>query len=142
MPYRYLEDVAIGDLAFEARAESLRELFQEAALALTSSMVDMASLRAVTEEVIRVEAMDEESLLHAFLSEIVFLKDAKRLLLKTVEVEIAKTDSGLRLRALGMGEQIDARRHQLGVDVKAVTYHGFRVISDAKGWSCTVVLDV
>lgn len=31
MPYRYLEDIATGDAAFEAEGRTLEELFREAA---------------------------------------------------------------------------------------------------------------
>jgi SHS2 domain-containing protein len=40
------------------------------------------------------------------------------------------------------GEPIDAARHQLSGDVKAVTVHRLKVEQTSAGWEATVVLDV
>ena len=39
MPYRYLEDIATADVAFEARGKDLAELFMAAAEATMNVMV-------------------------------------------------------------------------------------------------------
>ena len=40
MPYRFLEDIATGDAAFEAEGRTLEELFVEAAVTTFEVMVD------------------------------------------------------------------------------------------------------
>ena len=39
MPYKFLEDVAIADVAFVATGKTLEELFESSALAVTNTMV-------------------------------------------------------------------------------------------------------
>ena len=46
------------------------------------------------------------------------------------------------MTAEAYGEVIDRERHELLVDVKAVTMHHFKVEETAEGWTATVVLDI
>lgn len=143
MPYRYLPDVATADVAFEAWADSLEELFRSAADALVNTMVD--DLGAIAAREIRtLEAEDSQTdmLLLQLLQEIIFFKDAERLLLRAHKVEIQPRAGLLWMHAEMRGEPIDAARHDLAVDVKAVTLHRFRVEQTARGWETTVVLDI
>jgi SHS2 domain-containing protein len=40
------------------------------------------------------------------------------------------------------GEELDMNRHDLVVDVKAVTLHQFRVEKTDRGWEAFVILDI
>ncbi len=40
------------------------------------------------------------------------------------------------------GEKIDSGKHDLVVDVKAVTLHRFRVEKTQRGWEAVVILDI
>jgi SHS2 domain-containing protein len=51
------------------------------------------------------------------------------------------TDGRFSLTAAAWGETIDPSRHELLVDVKAVTLHRFRVEKASRGWEATVILD-
>jgi SHS2 domain-containing protein len=143
MPYRYLPDIAIADVAFEAWAETLEELFLAAADATMNVMV--SDLAAIVEHETRVlAAADEEAdmLLFQLLQELIFYKDAERLLLRVRRVGIRQDASGYALQADAWGEEIDPLRHDLVVDVKAVTLHRFRLAQTERGWEATVILDI
>ena len=43
------------------------------------------------------------------------------------------------LHATAIGEQLDPQRHQMRVDVKAVTLHRFRVEQTEQGWEAFVI---
>ena len=82
-------------------------------------------------------------LLFDFLNELIFYKDARRLLLLPAQVTITGSRAtGYSLQARLQGVEIDAARHRLNTDVKAVTMHRFSVTPVAEGWQATVVLDV
>jgi SHS2 domain-containing protein len=143
MPYRYLPDIAIADVAFEAWAETLEELFLAAADATMNVMV--SDLAAIVEHETRVlAAADEEAdmLLFQLLQELIFYKDAERLLLRVRRVGIRQDASGYALQADAWGEEIDPSRHDLVVDVKAVTLHRFRLAQTERGCEATVILDI
>ena len=143
MPYRYLEELAIADVAFEATGRTLEELFVAAADATTNVMVgDLASIADRERRTIRVEDEAPDMLLLDLLQELLYYKDAERLLLRVPEVHIKSTDGGLTLAAEAYGEQLDAEKHVLLVDVKAVTMHHFEVTQTEDGWRATVVLDI
>ncbi|MDI9542908.1 MAG: archease [Bacteriovoracaceae bacterium] len=143
MPYTYLEDIAIADIAFEARADTREALFVEAGDALMNVMVeDLSAIRPAVRRGFRVEAGDLERLFFDFLQLFIFFKDAEQLLLRVSAVAIAEERQGLVLTAEAAGEKIDPHRHELNADVKAVTFHRFRVGHEAGVWKATVVLDI
>lgn len=84
-----------------------------------------------------------------FLQQLVFYKDAELLLFSKYKTKIFANEKNdfLKLDAELRGERIDASKHELLVDVKAVTWHKFSVekISGAggkAGWKAQVILDV
>jgi len=81
-------------------------------------------------------------LLFRLLEELVYLKDADSVFLRLSEVTLSKVNDRFQLEASAYGEEIDPQRHDLIVDVKAVTFHRFAVEQTPQGWKATVVLDV
>ncbi len=143
MPYRYLPDVAIADVAFEACAGTMAELFRDAAEATMNVMVgDLDTIVERVARVVRAEEGEPDMLLFQLLQELIFLKDAERLLLRVRDLEIRRTGGGYALDAEARGEEIDPARHDLVVDVKAVTLHRFRVEQTPRGWEAFVILDI
>ena len=143
MPYEYLDDMATADAAFRAWAATLGEMFVAAAEAMMGVMVgELDSIAKRQRRKIVLTQSDVEMLLFDFLQELIYYKDAEHLLLRVRRVEVAEQGEVLALRAEAEGEKIDARRHELVVDVKAVTMHRFEVGQTARGWEATVVVDV
>jgi len=143
MPYRYLEDIATADVAFEAWGETREELFVSAADALLATMSGAPDEVARQEELtIRLGDEEPDLLLWLFLQELVFYKDARGLLLHAQRVTIAEQGGTVTLEATLRGEKLDPGRHRLLVDVKAVTLHRLRLVREENLWKATVVLDV
>jgi len=143
MPFEYLDDIATADVAFRAWGRSAEEMFSAAADAVTNVMVeDLESVAPRETRSITVSAEDHEMLLFELLQEFIYYKDAELLLLRVPAVEIKPTDGRLVLTAIARGEKIDLRRHDMGVDVKAVTLHRYRVQKVKDGWEAMVILDI
>jgi SHS2 domain-containing protein len=84
-------------------------------------------------------------LLHDYLQNLLYYKDADQLLLRPVKLEIERPDSESkpwRLKAQWAGEPIDSEKQELLTDVKAVTHHQFEVKKLDSEWVATIVLDV
>jgi len=141
MGFRFLDDVAIADVAFQAWGNTPEELFEACGRAVSEIMVDTSKLQRWIEREISLEAEDLEHLLFDFLSEIIYLKDAEALLLRDYVVRI-RGNSVYRLAARMSGEEIDPGRHELRMDVKGVTYHLFRVGRVNDHYEAQVVVDV
>lgn len=144
MPYRYLDDIAISDAAFEAEGATLPEVFIAAAEATTNAMVeDLSEIESKERLGFEVSAPELDLLLFDFLGELVFLKDARCLLLRVESLRIEEKEEGFTLKAQVVGEVIDRAKHHLSVDVKAVTMHQFTLEQTKEGgWKARVVLDV
>jgi SHS2 domain-containing protein len=143
MPYRYLEDIAIADIAFEASGQTIEELFVTSADALANAMVaDLGSIAAQEYREFQIEDQEIDLLLFQMLQEFIFLKDAERLLLRAQTVQLTQNEKGWTAIVKTAGEYIDPLRHDLIVDVKAVTLYRLKVNRGMNGWNATVVLDV
>ena len=146
MPYNYLEDIGTADIAFEATGRDLPELFIAAGDATMNVMID--NLEAIeSRETRQIELASDsiEMLLFDFLQELIYFKDASRLLLRARAMQITQKAGGYFLKASVAGEQLDATRHQQRADVKAVTLHGFSVEKrdlPEGGWKARVLLDI
>jgi SHS2 domain-containing protein len=143
MPYRFQDEISTADVAFEAWGATLEELFISSADALLRTMTE-APERVAREQVltVRLEHQELDLLLWSFLQELIFYKDARRLLLHADTVRVNEREGFFSLEATLRGEQIDTGRHRLLVDVKAVTLHRFQVEFKNKLWEAFVVLDV
>ena len=143
MSYRYLEDIAGGDVAFEVWGKDLSELFSSAADATMNVMIEnleSIEYQEAVEFFIENEALD--MLLFNFLQELVFFKDARKLLLRVPLVSIESDNLGFTLHASAFGEKLDKKKHNPIVDVKAVTLHHFSLQQSDDGWKAIAVLDV
>jgi SHS2 domain-containing protein len=140
MTYRFLPDVALADIAFEAKSDSVDGLFETCGLAITDIMVDPKTLRTTTERKLSLQSENLDRLLYDFMTELIVIKDVDSLLFGEFRVRVSP--AGTSLEAVAKGEQIDRERHRLRNDVKAVTMHLFGVKHKRRSWRTTVVLDI
>jgi SHS2 domain-containing protein len=144
MTYRYLEDVATADIAFEATGASIEDLFISCADATLNVMIeDIASI--VLHRIVSFKFQNDQvdMLLFDLLQEIIFYKDAEQLLLRIQSIRIDSVGGQYILEGEGAGEKLDSVRHLQRVDVKAVTLYKFTVEQTAQGqWRAIVILDV
>src|SRR6266446_5547306 len=112
MPYKFLEEIGTADIAFEAVGRDLPELFRDAADATMNVMID--NLDAIEpRETRNIELSNEkiDMLLFDFLQELIYFKDAERLLLRTREVRIDERDQKWFLKAEAAGVPLDAAQN-------------------------------
>lgn len=142
--FRFLEDIALADSAFEAHGDTPSELFRAAAQAVIETMVDPRTvLPTLTRTVVRRDRSLEE-LLFDWLADIVYLKDAEALVFQRADCAVTHepADGEWRLEGTLAGEPIAPARHGLRADVKAITKHRYAVRQDDRGWTATVVMDI
>jgi SHS2 domain-containing protein len=143
MPYHYLEDIGTADIAFEASGRDLAELFSDAADATMNVMIDnLNAIEPRETRHIELSSNEIDMLLFDFLQELIYFKDAQRLLLRVRDARIEQRDGNYFLKAETAGESLDAARHHQRADVKAVTLHGFSVEKEDDGWKARVLLDI
>jgi SHS2 domain-containing protein len=142
-PFEIIEHPA--DVGFLAYGATLKELFENAALAMCSVAGAVDQIEEHSQYDIQATGADVESLLYAWLAEILAIADAEQLLFRRVEVRgLTQPQPNAPGEASGRayGEPFDRERHSAGTYVKAVTLHQFAVDHDAKGYRARVFLDL
>jgi len=128
-----------ADLGLRIRSESLDRLFEEAAGALFSVIVaNPEAVRPVEEVSFTIEGDRHDELLRDWLAELLYTFHAERLVFSQFEVSLGEG----KLTAAVRGEPIEPARHEIDVEVKAITYHGLKVQPDGHGWLAEVIVDV
>jgi len=113
--------------------------FRQAACALWGLMIDPGGVTRRHVTPVAVEAADREALLVAWLNELLYLYEVRRLIGADCNV-LSLTET--HLHAEVWGETVDRARHVLVGHAKAVTYHQLHVGPVAGRWEASVVVDV
>jgi SHS2 domain-containing protein len=128
-----------ADLGLRIRAADLDTLFAEAAEALFSAIVeDLGTVVASRKVEVRLAGDDREYLLFDWLRALLYHFDAEHLLFARFEVHVGEHG----LAGAAWGEPMDRARHELGHEVKAITYHRLRVEQTSDGWLAEVIVDI
>lgn len=136
-PFEILDHPA--DVGFVAYGRNFEELFENAALAMLTLACDLDAIGEKKSRDLTAAGADHESLLYAWLAEILAIADAEQLVFRRADV--TAMDGG-HVRGTLHGEPFDKTRHQAGTYIKAVTYHQLKVEKTADGWTARVYLDV
>jgi SHS2 domain-containing protein len=128
-----------ADIGFRAFGRTLAELFETAALALLSIACEIEDIMPQDEHHVEASGTDYESLLVAWLNEVLYWFDGKRIAFRQFRVQEIEPE---RVTAVVWGEPRAAIRHRAKVIVKAVTWHQLRVSRSSHGWVAEVYLDV
>ncbi len=135
--YQFFDHTA--DLGIRVQSSQLNSLFEEAAEAMFSAIVEDITLVQPNQEVnVELPADDVEYLLFDWLKELLFYFDSDHVLFGKFTVEVS--DNGLSAKA--WGEPLDPSRHELEHEVKAVTYHELKVEQTTDGWLAEVIVDI
>ncbi|MFH1395865.1 MAG: archease [archaeon] len=151
---KYLEHTA--DILFQAEAETLPELFEQCALAVEESQVDVENFKPKEKVIITGENNKIDLLLFDFLDDLLMYKDSELLMFCKFDIKIEEKISEseecgenncegktiYHLTCTAYGEKIDHEKHDRKVDIKAITLHLFEVKKVEGGWKAKVLLDI
>lgn len=128
-----------ADVGYRLFAPTLQELFVIAGQALFDAITELSFIEHRISRTVRVEAGDVEALLVVWLSELNYHCLTHFELFNAFEL---RSFSPQYLEAVAQGEKIDAERHEIKTEIKAVTYHGLFVRESSQGWEAQVIFDV
>jgi SHS2 domain-containing protein len=112
-----------ADVGVKAYGKTVAEAFEHAAEAMFDIITDESTIDSIGEYDIQLESPDLEQLLVDWLSKLLFLNDAENLVFGKFQVTIDAN----RLSARVFGEKYNKKKHKMGVEIKAVTYHILQV---------------
>ena len=113
-----------ADVGIIAYGTDVRQAFANAARALFSLITELDNVEEFLHRDIELTAPDEESLLVAWLNELIYLFDTENIVFKRFDVSKL---SNKQLKARSYGEKVDSSKHRLKTGVKAATYHMLKV---------------
>ncbi|OGG05947.1 MAG: hypothetical protein A3F83_05105 [Candidatus Glassbacteria bacterium RIFCSPLOWO2_12_FULL_58_11] len=130
-----------ADLGLYIYGRDRRELYEAAAGALMAQITAPEKIRPARERIVELSADSPEALLRDWMAEILYLCNALGWL--TAEAGIESL-TGNTLKAVLRGEALDSQRHEIGAEIKAVTWHRLKIEKlEPEGiLRATVVLDV
>jgi SHS2 domain-containing protein len=135
-----IEDHASADFVFDAWGNTPSDLFEACAVAAFGVMTDLSTVEINTERIVELAAEDINDLLYAFISELIYLKDAEKTFFREFQISVSSDNKSLT--ALVKGERIDYHRHIIKTDVKAVTYHGLNIVLENNCFKTRMILDL
>ena len=134
MSFEEVEHTA--DKALRISGTDLTELFLSAAAGLTHLMAaNVSDISTEIEKTIELDAIDTESLLVEWLSELAYWAESEMLVFKKFRIRKA-TATHLEAKIFG-GKTSTLDKH-----IKAVTYHNLKIMKTAEGLEATIVFDV
>ncbi len=136
--YKFINHTA--DLAFDVSADSLEELFLEAAKAWRISVVGDISGKALSNVMLNISADSLEELLVNFLNELNFLLTTKKwLAIIFNNIVIDKTNFLFSANCTGF--HVD-NSIEIKEEIKSATYHQMNIVNIDNKFSTRVVFDV
>ena len=134
----FLELPHTADWAVRVWAADLPALFAAAANGMNALAGVSLDDGPRVSRVFEAEAPDAESLLVAFLSELVYAAEQENLAFNGFDIETEQHVGQYRIRARLAGAPIEA----IEKPIKAVTYHNLEIISGEDGLEVEIVFDV
>jgi SHS2 domain-containing protein len=135
MSFSELEHTA--DVRIQVKAESLDELFSEAARALMVIMYGIAD-EGPLRQPISVQGEDTADLMHSFLSEVLFISEVHQFVAYSADVKI----TGNNLTGFLRGEPFSIEKHLSGVEVKGISLSGLSITHEHDSYILEVIFDV
>ncbi|MBI4372227.1 MAG: archease [Candidatus Omnitrophica bacterium] len=144
-----------ADIGIRAWGSEFSELFEEAAKALFSVIVDLKTVKPA--QLIHIELSTEkkgtgntfclspffngnaEELFLKWLKELLFLSETKHMFFS--QFKILDLSPG-KLVAEAEGESVDAKKHIMGREVKAITRHQFKLVHQNARYLAEIILDI
>jgi len=133
------EEIAhTADWALRVWADDLERLFAEAAQGMNALSGARLARGPRTRRTLSLSAPDAESLLVAFLSELVYAAEQEQLAFTSFQVRTLERSDGWTLEAEMEGAPILS----INKSIKAVTYHNLQTRQTARGYEVEIVFDV
>jgi SHS2 domain-containing protein len=137
--YSYPPGGPPADLLVEGRGKTLGEAVANVALGMLNSITPLEGIREKETYTAEANGMDLQSLIVNILDELLFLNDSEGLTAKRLTIDV--DENNLTAKAEARGERFSAATHEVGIAVKAVTYHMMKIEKITEGYRVQVVFD-
>ena len=133
-----------ADVQVRSWGPSIEEAFTQTAYSLMTTITpDLKKITPNIEKKITIKAEDKEALLFDFLSEFLYIFDVDELVFSQIYVsKIEKFNGNYKLQATLKGEEFDLDKHEIGIEVKAITYSFMNIEEKHASTIIDIVYDI
>ncbi len=123
---------------------NLEEAFSQCVLSLMTVITpNLDLISPEIEKFIEIESEDKEALLFDFLSEFLYIFDVEGLIFRDIKkIQIEKINHKYKLKTIVSGEKFDPNKHQIGTEVKAITYSFIEILEQENRVDIKIVFDL
>jgi len=134
--FEYFEVTA--DIGVKVWGNSLNEIFENAAIAVTSLMINPIIIEKKVIKELYIEGNDISSLLINWITELLIIRDSEGILFSNFKVKVLENEKSLIAKNYG-NHFIGAN---LEMDIKAITYSMFKLEKQNEYYYSQFILDI
>jgi len=133
-----------ADIRVKSWGRSLEEAFSQTAYSLMTTLSpDLKKISPIVKKKIKIIAEDIGALLFDFLSEFLYIFDVQGLIFSKIDVlSITKSNNKYKLVAQLQGENFNLEKHDIGTEVKAITYSFMNIEQSEDRVTIDIVFDI
>jgi SHS2 domain-containing protein len=136
-PYRVFPHTA--DVGLWVQGKTLQALFKNAALGMLHLVTHLKSYQPKKKIPLILKSNSLESLLVDWLHEILYFLTVKRLGICKVQLKLVKPYG---LKAILWGDKLEAKRHSVFREIKAVTHHDLKIQYRKNHYQTKIIFDI
>ncbi|ETB59710.1 hypothetical protein YYC_03124 [Plasmodium yoelii 17X] len=137
--YEYLDHTA--DIILHSYGNNLKEAFESVCVALFNYMCDLKNVELKMKRKISIKGDDLDDLLFKFLVEFHFLYGNEYFICKTINIIVFDIEQ-FYIEAYGYGELFSTYKHECGTEIKAITKHELKIVSNYNSCEVFVLVDI
>lgn len=133
-----------ADVSVKSWGRNLEEAFSQTALSLMTTITpNLKKISPKIEKKFEIVSEDKYALCFDFLSEFLYIFDVEDLVFSYISViSIQKIEEKYKLIALAKGEPFDRDKHEIGTEVKAITYSFMNIEEKENKVEINIVFDI
>jgi len=137
MRYTLIDHTA--DFGIHVFGSDPKALFANAAYAMFDMLTETDLLKGTGSTDLQVTGADWPDLMVNWLRELLYFWNGKELLVKKVQIlSLSETELSANIEF----DPFDPDRHEIKIEIKAVTYHQIEVADGPEGWEARIIFDV
>lgn len=140
--YEFVEHTA--DVRVIGWGPTIEEAFSQVALSLMATISpNLEKIKHKSIKEINIESEDKYALAIDFLTEFLYIFDVEELIFSDIEVKSIKSiNNNFQLKAVMKGEKFDKNNHEIGTEVKAITYSFMNIEEKDDKITVDIVFDI
>ena len=137
MHYDYFEHTA--DIGIRAYGSSYAEVLEAAARGMMNQICDTSKMTVTTVMTVTIQQSNLEDCTVRFLNHLIFLLETSKFV--PLNYQITQPEE-FAITAVLQGDTFNPNRDEFIQEIKAATYHQFKITTEDNHWTLQVIVDI